>query len=167
MNSHATGLLPISGAGLSAEKLRESLSQLLRHCPAGTLEAALAFRATGERSLLPILLRGVLSPHCGRNLLSPAELAIGDYHLCTDLGLDSLSLMEVSLTLEDLFELRVDTSSLLTLFTLRELCELIGAELDAIPLSRELASIRRETILRKDSPSRAPIGHDGEAYSVG
>jgi len=166
MNSHATGLPPSSGTGPSAEQLRASLSQLLRHCPAGTLEAALAFRATGERSLVPILLRGVLSQHCGRNLLSPSELTIGDYHLCTDLGLDSLSLMEVSLTLEDLFELHVDTGSLLTLFTLRELCGLINTELDAIPLSRELASIRRETILRKSPAARAPIGHDGEAYSV-
>jgi hypothetical protein len=167
MNSHLSGFQPSTLSGIPAEKLRESLSQLLRHCPAGTLEAALAFRATGERSLLPILIRGVLSQHCGRNLLSEAELAIGDYHLCTDLGLDSLSLMEISLELEDLFQLHVDTSRLLTLFTLRELCELIGSELDAIPLSRELASIRRETILRMGSSDRAPLGHDREAYSIG
>lgn len=167
MNSHASGLHLPAGTSLSAEKLRENLSQLLRHCPPGTLEAALAFRTTSEPSLVPILVRGVLSQHCGRNLLSPAELAIGDYHLCTDLGLDSLSLMEISLTLEDLFQVRVDTSRLLTLFTLRELCELISTELDAIPLSRELASIRRDTIHRMGSSSRAPMAHDGEAYSVG
>lgn len=109
---------------------RRGLSDLLRHCPAGTVEAVLRLRDDGDPTQLHRAVCGIVARYAGRGM--QARLggvdALG-LRLVEDLGLDSLSLMEIALLAEDALGLHLGPDDLSGLRTLEDLRRLVAGKL--------------------------------------
>jgi acyl carrier protein len=107
---------PLPGATRSVPAADEEyLRDALKHCSAATFEAAREFRRTGSAEHLPAIILGIIERHVEPDLR--AKLAEPDdaLRLIEDLGIDSLTLMEVVALTEDVFQVSISS---------RELCEL-------------------------------------------
>lgn len=110
-----------------------ALREALKRCPPGTCEAALRFRASGDFAELPVIIRGVIArfvdhEHRGR-LQSPAP----GLRLIEDLGIDSLTMMEIVMLAEEVLPLSISNDDLRRLRTLGEVECFIGSKLRGEP----------------------------------
>jgi acyl carrier protein len=132
---------PASSPTLSAADPEEArLRETLKRCPPETLAAACQFRRTGDPGCVGIILRGVIARY-----VEPARRALvphagPDLRLGEDLGLDSLSLMEIVLLAEEVLEISVTDEELRRLRTLGDVQQFMLRQLAAAPLPRRPSS---------------------------
>lgn len=116
------------------------LRETLKRCSPATLEAALAFRATGDSAHLPAIITGVIERFVERSLrekLAPSAdgpAASGDLRLIQDLGLDSLTMMEIVILTEDVLPVTINNDELRHLRTLGDLHVFLDCKLRGRPL---------------------------------
>ena len=103
---------PASPHLLDAQDPDAHLREALKRCPAFTLEAALRFRASGDPSHLVPLVNGVVArfvePDLRPRLQDPPE----SLRMAEDLGLDSLTMMEIVLLAEDVLQICIAAEEL-------------------------------------------------------
>jgi acyl carrier protein len=117
-------------------KLRESL----KRCSPGTYEAASNFRRSGNAEHLPVLLYGIIERFVERErrtLLNPAR---DDLRLVEDLGLDSLTLMEIVLLAEEVLPISINNEDLCELRTLGDVKRQVTALLQSVATGTAPAS---------------------------
>jgi len=127
----ATAIAPDSKPALPDEaKLRESL----KRCPPESIDAACEFRRTGDLALLSAIVRGVIARFVGREhrdrLTGPSA---GELHLAADLGLDSLTMMEIVMLAEDVFPITINNDELRGLQTVGDVQRFIACKLRGEP----------------------------------
>lgn len=98
----------------------DRLRQALRRCSPATIDAALAYHHTREARHLPVIVQGIIERHVDRERRS--LLADGGDHLdlAQDLGLDSLTRMEIVLLAEEILPITIDNEALVRLRTIGE-----------------------------------------------
>ena len=109
-------------------KLRESL----KRCSPGTYEAARDFRLSGNADHLPVLLYGIIERFVERERRSLLANARDDLRLVEDLGLDSLTLMEIVLLAEEVLPISINNEDLCQLRTLGDVKRQVGALLRSV-----------------------------------
>lgn len=112
------------------------LRETLKRCSPATLAAVRAFRATGDFAHLPAIVTGVIERFVERDLrekLLAADSAPADLRLIEDLGLDSLTLMEIVILTEDVLPVTINNDELRHLRTLGDVQHFITAKLRALP----------------------------------
>jgi acyl carrier protein len=107
--------------------LRESL----KHCSPAALAAADALRYTGDPVHLPVFVRGLVTRFAGKSSASSLGEADDDKRLVEDLGLDSLSLMELMLVVEDVLGFSISNEQLGGMRTIRDVCVFLETRLRA------------------------------------
>jgi 3-hydroxyacyl-[acyl-carrier-protein] dehydratase len=90
----------------------------LTRCPAHLREAAFEFRRTRDAALIPAILLRILEGHVGRDLLENLKRPDDRLRFSEDLGLDSLSMIEMTIVIEDVFAVAVGNAELRALRTL-------------------------------------------------
>jgi 3-hydroxyacyl-[acyl-carrier-protein] dehydratase len=88
--------------------LRESL----KRCSAHTFDAACEFRRTRDVTRVPEIVRGIMERYVDRSLRAKLAAPSDQLRLVEDLGLDSLSLIEIVLMIEDVFKISIDNDEL-------------------------------------------------------
>ncbi len=99
----------------------EELRQKLKRCRPEVVVAAIEFRATRNPVLLPLIVIGVIERFVepeNRHLLRTGNDRL---KLSEDLGLDSLTLMEIVLLTEEVFHITVSAEEMRHLCTLGEI----------------------------------------------
>lgn len=99
----------------------ESLHSLLRRCSPKTVAAAQRFRRSKSMDEVPAIIHGVIERYVEierKGLLQAPETHL---RLNEDLGLDSLSMIEISMTLEDVLEVSLNEDELRRLRTLDDI----------------------------------------------
>lgn len=98
------------------------LKEALRRCSPATLEAALAFRKEGDASRLPAVIFGIVERYVDP-ALRPQLSAPGveDLRVVEDLGLDSLTIMEVVMLVEEVTAVSISNEVLRELRTLGDI----------------------------------------------
>lgn len=100
---------------------KESLHSLLRRCSLETVAAAQRYRRTKSLDEVPTIILGVIARYVeierGELLRQPKD----SLRLSEDLGLDSLSMIEISMTLEDVLEIPLNEEQLRHLKTLGDI----------------------------------------------
>lgn len=124
------------------------LREALKRCPPATLAAACEFRRTGDPGCVAIILGGVIARFVEPDRRKLVQHANADLRLCEDLGLDSLSLMEIVLLAEEVLEISVTDEELRRLRTFGEVQQFMLAKLATTPLPR-----RPSLPLHRPSPS--------------
>ena len=111
----------------STQSIHEDLRDLLKRCPAGTYEAALAFRVDKDVSQIEKIVIGIIDRHLEpeqREILLDSDDSLRMYE---DLGMDSLTMLEIVMLIEQTLKVSIDNEELRDLRTLGD----VKAYLDA------------------------------------
>jgi len=99
----------------------DRLEEELRRAPAGTTEALHVFKETNDPSQLEIFTRGIVARNIDESYEEELEKADENIHFIDDLGIDSLTMVEIVMTLEDALEIELVGDALKSLQTLSAL----------------------------------------------
>ena len=118
-----------SPAPSSETQLRETL----KRCSPATIEAACAFRQSGDLDLLPVIVCGVIARFVERERRVKLKQRPDDVHLIGDLGIDSLTMMEIVMLAEDVFPISINNDELRGLHTVGDVQRFIECKLRGVP----------------------------------
>jgi acyl carrier protein len=116
-------------AAADAEYLRDAL----KHCSAATYEAVRRFRETGGAKHLLDALTGIIERHVEPDLRCKLQKPEDGLRLVEDLGVDSLTMMEVVALVEDVFRVSIKGWELQDLRTLGDFRRFITAKVCGAP----------------------------------
>ena len=105
------------------------LREALKRCSPPTYHAARAFRKTGSFDHLPVIVHGVVERYVDREFRSKMRTPGLELRLAEDLGLDSLSMMEIVMLAEDILRITIDNDELRQLSTLGDVVRFIERKL--------------------------------------
>jgi len=106
----------------------EDLKELLKRCPAGTYEAARQFRESKDVSKIEQIVIGIIERHLEpeqKEILLKSDDSLRMYE---DLGMDSLTMLEVVMMVEQTLEVSIDNEELRDLRTLGDVKSYLNAK---------------------------------------
>ena len=117
---------------LSAEE-EQQLRDSLKRCSSESLEAAIAFRRTGNPELVTPVVMGILA-----RFLEPEQRPklTGDcdsLRLMDDLGVDSLTMVEVVMLVEETLVIKIDNEDLRDLRSIGDVKAYVNAKARGLP----------------------------------
>jgi 3-hydroxyacyl-[acyl-carrier-protein] dehydratase len=115
-------------ATLDDPELREAL----KRCSPATYFAACKFRQTGDTTHLPAIITGVVERYVERELRPKLREADASLRLREDLGLDSLTMMEIVMLAEEVLRISISNEELTHLKTLADVGRFFEAKLREI-----------------------------------
>jgi 3-hydroxyacyl-[acyl-carrier-protein] dehydratase len=109
----------------------DGLRDALRRYSPATREAACQFRRTGNAVHLPAIVQGIIE-HCVEHAARDNLARAGDnLRLVEDLGIDSLTMLEIVFLAEEVLEISIENEEVRTLRTVREVKQFIASKLRA------------------------------------
>lgn len=111
----------------------DPLRDALKRCSPQTYDAACRFRTSRDCSLLPIVIRGVIERFVDREHRERLTAPTPDLRLIEDLGIDSLTMMEIVMLAEEALPLSISNEELRHLRTLGEVEQFIMSKLRGQP----------------------------------
>jgi 3-hydroxyacyl-[acyl-carrier-protein] dehydratase len=99
----------------------ENLKETLKRCPEGTLEALLRYRSEGDLDALKTFLFGCIRRHTDEEYHAALDSGNEKISFIDDLGLDSMTIMEIVMMVEECLEIRFDNDKLMQMETLSDL----------------------------------------------
>ena len=105
------------------------LREVLRRCPASTFPVACQFRRTGDPRCLPEIVLGIVERFVESELRPKLKHPTDNLRLGEDLGLDSLTMMEIVMLAEDVLKITIRNDELRPLRTLGDVRQFIEAKL--------------------------------------
>lgn len=115
------------------EKPAPPLREILRGVPEDTILACEEFQRTGDGAAFDRAMLGVITHHLSKPPAQPLAALPGTTTLVADLGLDSLTMVEMAFLFEDTFNVKVPQESLQQIVTLDDLRTLLRAQVAARP----------------------------------
>ena len=97
------------------------LKETLKHCSQETLDASFTFNKNKDLSLVPTIVFGIIERFLesdGREALSNAT---NSTRLREDLGIDSLTMLEIVVTIEQTFQIKVGDENLKSFLTIGDI----------------------------------------------
>ncbi|MDP0497711.1 MAG: phosphopantetheine-binding protein [Verrucomicrobiota bacterium JB024] len=108
-------------------ELRESL----KRCSPETVEAAIAYRKNGDKSQVAAIIMGILERVMEPEARPRLHEGNDDTRINEDLGIDSLTMVEVIMMVEETLDITVDNEELRNLTTIGDVKSFITRKLDA------------------------------------
>ena len=112
------------------------LREALKRCSAPTYEAACQFRKTGNTEHLPAIVLGILERYVEPDLRAKLKNPDDDLRLIEDLGIDSLTMMEIVILVEDVLQMSINNEELRHLRTLGDVKQFIECKVRGLPLPK-------------------------------
>jgi acyl carrier protein len=113
-----------------------ALREALKRCSPSTFEAAVQFRKTGNADHMPAVVIGVIERFVEPDLRSKLKDGDDDLRLIEDLGIDSLTMMEIVILVEDVLQLSINNDELRNLRTVGDVKTFIDCKIRGLPLPR-------------------------------
>ena len=112
-----------------------ALREALKRCSPATYEAAHRYRDTGDPAQLPVIVLGVVERYVERDFRPKLRHPAADLLLADDLGIDSLTMMEIVMLAEEVLQITITSEELVRLHTLDDAQRFIAAKVrqDAAP----------------------------------
>jgi acyl carrier protein len=112
------------------------LKEGLRRCKPETIQAAIRYRETRDPDAIPQIVYGILERYQPATAAVKLSDAQDDSRLIEDIGLDSLTLLEIVLSIEEVLQLRIENEELREIRTIGQLnaflhARITGAKTDA------------------------------------
>ena len=125
----------IPGKPFAAED-EAALREALKRCSASTFEAAVQFRKTGNPEHLPAVVIGVIERFVEPDLRMKLKDADDDLRLIEDLGIDSLTRMEIVILVEDVLQMSINNDELRNLRTVGDVKTFIDCKVRGLALPK-------------------------------
>jgi 3-hydroxyacyl-[acyl-carrier-protein] dehydratase len=132
VTSKPTATTPKSFAPEDEAALREAL----KRCSPSTFEAAVQFRKTGNAEHVPAVVIGVIERFVEPDLRMKLKDADDDLRLIEDLGIDSLTMMEIVILVEDVLQMSINNDELRNLRTVGDVKTFIDCKIRGLPLPK-------------------------------
>ena len=130
IRSHfATVRPPAPSAKSLAPEEDARLRAALRRCSPSTYYAAYQFLLTGDLQRVPAILLGVIERHVEPGLRARLRTPDDSLRLSEDLGIDSLTLLEIAAVVEDVLPVSIDSGEFHSLQTFGGIRRLIDGKL--------------------------------------
>ncbi len=97
------------------------LRDTLKRCSPETLEAALKYRSSGDVSLLPVIVLGIVERFLDPDVISKLRSGDDSVRFMEDLGLDSLTMIEAIMMVEESLGVSIKNEELLNLRSIGDL----------------------------------------------
>lgn len=110
-----------------------ALRDSLKRCSPATIEAAIAYRKTHEASHLPAVIIGVIERFVEPDLRPKLKQADDELRLVEDLGIDSLTMMEIVILVEDVLQMQINNEDLRNLRTVGNIKVFIDCKVRGLP----------------------------------
>lgn len=123
-----------------------ALREALKRCSPSTFEAAVQFRKTGNPEHVPATVIGVIERFVEPDLRMKLKDADDDLRLIEDLGIDSLTMMEIVILVEDVLQLSINNDELRNLRTVGDVKTFIDCKIRGLPLPKPTKFIPIEHI---------------------
>ncbi len=119
----------------------------LKRCSAETIEAAVRFRTTGDLKELPTVVYGIIERHLPAENTRRLADAPDDTRLIEDLGIDSLTLLEIVLSIEETVGISIENEELREIGTLAQVKTFIARKFATVgdPSAAAARKVRRYT----------------------
>jgi acyl carrier protein len=126
MSDHAPLAVTASPLAAAAPKLFTSedeaaLRETLRRCSVATVEAAVAYRQTGDPKHLSAIIIGIVERFLEPDLRPRLAGDCDDLKVIDDLGVDSLTLMEIVMLVEEVVQMQISNEELRHLLTIGDI----------------------------------------------
>ncbi len=113
-----------------------SLREALKRCSPSTFEAAVQFRKTANPEHVPAVVIGVIERFVEPDLRMKLKDADDDLRLIEDLGIDSLTMMEIVILVEDVLQMTINNDELRNLRTVGDVKTFIDCKIRGLPLPK-------------------------------
>lgn len=113
-----------------------ALREALKRCSPSTFEAAVQYRKTGNPEHVPAVAIGVIERFVEPDLRVKLKDADDDLRLIEDLGVDSLTMMEIVILVEDVLQLSINNEELRNLRTVGDVKTFIDCKIRDLPLPK-------------------------------
>ena len=123
-----------------------TLREALKRCSPSTFEAAVQFRKTGNAEHVPAVVIGIIERFVEPDLRVKLKDADDDLRLIEDLGVDSLTMMEIVILVEDVLMMTINNDELRNLRTVGDVKTFIDCKIRGLPLPKPTKFIPIEHI---------------------
>lgn len=144
-------------------KLKESL----KRCPEGTFEAAIEYRENSNSKLIPVIVSGIIERFLEPEAKPLLHSGKTDIRLFEDLGIDSLTMMEIVILVEETLNISFDNNELRELRTFEDIQAYMDSKATGAPNPKRAASLGFEeiaSVLPQQPPflflNRATVGEE-------
>lgn len=125
---------PLSGPAAANDcEDDRSLREALKRCPASTYEAVRQFRLTANPEHLPAIVLGVIGRYVEPAVRPRLRKPDDDLRLVEDLGIDSLTMMEIVMLVEEVLRISINNQELCQLRTLGDVRQFIECKVRGLP----------------------------------
>ena len=113
-----------------------AMRESLKRCSAAAVEAAVQFRRTRDPALLPTIVLGVIERFVESELRPKLREGDDDLRLVEDLGVDSLTMMEIVMLVEEVLQMQTNNDELRNLRTVGDVKTFIDCKVRGLPLPK-------------------------------
>jgi 3-hydroxyacyl-[acyl-carrier-protein] dehydratase len=139
-----------------------TLRESLKRCSASTYEAASQFRKTKNTEHLPAIILGIVERFVEPDLRPKLRDPDDDLRLIEDLGIDSLTMMEIVMLVEEVVQMSINNEELRNLRTIGDVKQFIECKVRGLPLPKPTKFLPIEQIAAI-MPIQPPFLFLGEA----
>lgn len=123
------------------------LREALKRCSASTYEAAFQFRKTKNTEHLSAIVLGIIERYVEPDLRAKLRDPDDDLRLIEDLGIDSLTMMEIVILVEEVLQMSINNEELRHLRTLGDVKQFIECKVRGLPLPQPTKFLPIEQIV--------------------
>lgn len=124
-----------------------ALRESLKRCSASTVEAATQFRRSHDVTQVPVIVIGVLERFVEPSLRPKLKESDDELRLVEDLGVDSLTMMEIVILVEDVLQMQINNDELRNLRTVGDVKTFVDCKVRGLPQPRPTKFMPIEQIL--------------------
>ena len=139
-----------------------NLREALKRCSAATYEAAAQFRKTGNTEHLPAIVLGIIERYVEPDLRAKLKDTDDDLRIIEDLGIDSLTMMEIVILVEDVLQMTINNEELRHLRSVGDVKTFLECKVRGLPLPKPTKFLPIEQIM-SIMPIQPPFLFLGEA----
>lgn len=124
----------------------ELLRDSLKRCSPETVKAALEYRKTGDASQVPAIIIGIIERFLEPDVRPRLKGTSDELRIFEDLGIDSLTLVEIIMLVEETLNMSIDNNELRDLRTIGDVKVFVDCKIRGLPLPEKPRHISIEEI---------------------
>jgi acyl carrier protein len=132
-NGHGPRAQLLASAKPFTAEEETALREALKRCSAATLEAAVQFRKSHDVAQVPVVVIGVIERFVEPSLRAKLKEADDELRMVEDLGIDSLTMMEIVILVEDVLQMQINNDELRNLRTVGDVKTFIDCKVRGLP----------------------------------
>ncbi len=118
----------------------------MKRCPEGTFEAAVEYRENSDPALVPTIVTGIIERFLEPEAKPLLHSGKDDIRLFEDLGIDSLTMMEIVILVEETLNISFENNELRELRTLEDIKAYMDSKATGAPAPKRAAALGFEEI---------------------